>query len=74
MQHLPDAAVEALDHAIGLRVRRWGRAVPDAEVCAEVVELVPAGGPAFAQAEQAVGELFAIIVQYTVTTDPWAGW
>ena len=32
LQHLLDAAVEVLDHAICLRVRRWGEAVVDAEV------------------------------------------
>jgi hypothetical protein len=40
---------------------RRGEAVLDARVCAELVELVLAGGNAFAQAEQAVGELLAIV-------------
>ena len=61
LQHLLNAAVETLDHAIGLGVLRRSKAVFDAEVGAELIELVLAGGSALAQAEQAVGELLAII-------------
>jgi len=61
LQHLLDAAVEALDHAIGLGMLRRGKAMVDAQVGAEQIELVLAGGGAFAQAEQAVGEFLAII-------------
>jgi len=61
LQHLLDPSVETLDHAIGLGVLRRRQAVFDPEVIAEQVELMLAGGRALAQAEQAVGELFAII-------------
>ena len=63
-KHLLDAAVASLDHAIGLRVRRRGQAGLDAEVAAEQVERVLAGGCALAQAELAVGELFSVIRKY----------
>jgi Mrp family chromosome partitioning ATPase len=61
LQHLLDPAVEAFDHAVGLRVLWWGQTVFDAEVAAELIELVLASGAAFAQAEQSVGELLAIV-------------
>ena len=59
LQHILDPAVEAFDHAVGLRVHRRGQAVLDAEVGAQLVERVPAGGAAFVQPEQAVGEFLA---------------
>ena len=61
LQNLLDPAVEALDHAVGLRVLLRGQTVLDAEVVAEMIELVLASGVAFAKAEQSVGELFAIV-------------
>ena len=60
LQHLFDASVEALDHAVGLRMLWRGEAVFDAKVAAQLIKLVLAGGRALAQAEQAVGELLAI--------------
>ena len=42
---------------------RRGQTVFDAEVGAELVELVPAGSFAFAQTEQAVGEFLPVIGQ-----------
>ena len=56
LQHLLDPAVEAFDHAVGLRVLRQRQSVLDAKVTAKQVELVLAGGAALARAEQAVGE------------------
>ena len=61
LQHLLDAAVEALDHAVGLRVLRRGEAMFDAGIGAELIELVLAGGAAPAQTEQAVIELFPVV-------------
>ena len=61
MQDLLDPAIEPLDHAVGLRMLRRGQAVFDAEVVADTVELVLAGGAALAQTEQSAGELAAII-------------
>ena len=63
LQHLFDAAVATFHHAVGLRVRRRGQAMFDAVVGAKQIERVLAGGAAFAQTEQAVGELAAIIGQ-----------
>ena len=48
LQHLLDASVEAFDHAIGLGVLWRGEAVFDAEVAAELIERVLAGGRACA--------------------------
>ena len=47
LQHVLDPAVEALDHAVGLRMLRRGQPVFDAEVGAELIELVLACGNAF---------------------------
>jgi hypothetical protein len=43
---------------------RWGKALLDFHVGAQLVEFGLAGGSAPAQAEQAVGELFAIVRKY----------
>jgi len=59
LKHLLDPAVEAFDHAVGLRRFRWGQAVLDAQFGAELVEFVVARRGTLAQAEQAVGELLA---------------
>ncbi len=70
---LLDQAVETLDHAVRrgngppdrflirltLRVLRRGQAMLDAEVGAQLIELVLAGGGPFAQTEQVIGELLA---------------
>ncbi len=53
LQHLLDPAVAALGHAVGLEVPGRGQAMVDAEVGAEQVELVLAGGGPFAPTEQA---------------------
>ena len=64
LKHLFDPAVEAFDHAVGLGMLRWGQAVFDAEIGAELVELVPACCGAFAQTEQTVGEFLAVVRKY----------
>ena len=61
LQHLFDPAVEAFHHAVGLRVLRWGQAVFDVQLGAELVEFVPSAGAGLAQAEPAVGEFAAIV-------------
>jgi hypothetical protein len=74
LQHLLDPAVETLrcpamvclqtmrgGHAIGLRVLPGSQAMLDAEVTAQLIELMLAGGSALAQAKQAVGKLLAIV-------------
>ena len=69
LQHLLDPAIEPFDHAVGLRMLRRGQTMFDATFCAEQVELVPAGGAALVQTEQAVGELLAIIGEDGADTD-----
>ncbi len=83
LQHLLDPSVESLNHAarrgngppdgflirLTLRVLRRGQTVLDAEVNAEQVEFVLAGGGPFAQTEQAVGEFLAIIGQHRPDVD-----
>ena len=64
-----DAAVEEFDHAVGLGMRRRGEAVLDAEVGAKLIKRVLAGGAAFAQTEQPIGEFAAIIGQHRADAD-----
>ena len=73
LQHRLDAAVAAFEHAVRranrppdrflirltLRMRRRGQAVFDLQIAAQLIKRVPAGGAAFAQTEQAVGEFAA---------------
>ena len=63
LQDVLDAAVEPLDHAVGLGVHRRRKPVLDAELGAELVEHVSSGSGAFAQAEQPVGEGLSIVGQ-----------
>lgn len=64
---LADSAVEALNHAVGLRMARWNEAMFDRQVLTENVERVLAGGYAiaadrvFLSAGEAVGELAAVV-------------
>ena len=69
LKHLLDAAVEPLDHAVGLGVLRWGEAVFDAKVAAQQIEVVLAGGRALAQAEPPIGELLEVIGQHRSDVD-----
>ena len=64
LQDLLDPAVEALDHAVGLRPHRRREAVLDPEVRAEGVELVLSAGGALAQAEEPVGEGLSVVGQH----------
>ena len=62
-QHVADAAIEALDHAVGLGRLRRRQAVLDAQFGAqfgaELVKLIGAGWGARAWGKQPVGELFS---------------
>lgn len=60
-QHLGDTAIETLDYAVGLRRPGLGQTVLDAQGLAELVELVLAARLAVLGAEQAVGELLAVV-------------
>ena len=71
-KHLFDAAVEPLDHAVGLGVLRRGQAVFDAKVRAQLVERVLATGRAPAQAEQTVSELAQRAIEGAIGSSPMA--
>jgi len=62
-QHLGDTAIETLDHAVGLRRPGLGQTVLLPQGVAELVELVLATRLAVLGAEQAVGELLAVVGQ-----------
>ena len=62
-QQIGDATVEALDHAVGLRVLRLGQSMLDAQFSAELVEGVFPRRGTFARGDKAVGELLAIVGQ-----------
>ena len=62
LHDVADAAVKALDHAVGLRVSWRRQAVFDGQCCAHFIERVFAGG-LFGFAGKAVGELAAVIGQ-----------
>ena len=67
LQDILDPAVEPPNHAVGLRSHRRRQAVLDAEIVAEAVELVVAGGGgATVQTEEPVGKLPAIVGQHPV--------
>ena len=63
LQDVLNPAVKSLDHAVGLRRHRWRQAVVDIQNRAKLVELMFAGLGAFAQAKEAVGELFSVSVR-----------
>ena len=44
-------------------MHRWGKAVLDAQIGAQTVEIVLAGGGTLAQAEQAIRKLFSVICE-----------
>lgn len=60
LQDVLDPAVEALYHVVGLWMHRRCESMLDPDVSAEAVEIVVAGRGALAQAEEPVGELFAV--------------
>ena len=60
LEDVLDPAVEALDHAVRLGPHRRREAVLDAEIGAETVEVVRAGGGATAETEQPIGEFLAV--------------
>ena len=60
-QDLANAAVETLHHAVGLRRFRPGQPMLDAQLFAELVELVVTGGALGSRPEQPVRELLAVV-------------
>ena len=61
LQDVADAAIEAFHHTVGLRRPGLGQSVLDAQGLAELVELVRAARLTVLGAEQAVGELLAVV-------------
>ena len=61
-QDFADPAVEAFDHAVGLRVTRLGQAVFDVQCGTQPVKLMVATG-LFLFVEQPIGEFAAIICE-----------
>ena len=57
-----DAAVEALDHAVGLRMPGWAQAVLDAQRYAGKIEYMLTRR-SFGFAREAVGELTAVVCE-----------
>jgi hypothetical protein len=66
LQHILDASVEPLHHAVGLGPHLRGEAMFDTQIGTQAVELVCACSGPFAQTEQAIGELFPIIRENVV--------
>ena len=60
-QHLTDAAVEALDHAVGLGVTGLDETVLNPVFGTDLIEGVCPGGLPFAGGTEAVGELLAVV-------------
>ena len=70
LKHVFDPAVESLNHAVGLWMRRRGQTVFDAKVRAEQVELVFACRGAFAQTEETVSK-FPSVPDFIPPLDSW---
>lgn len=62
-QHLGDAAVEALDHAVGLGPARRDEAMFDAELGTALIKAVRPGRLTLAVGGEAVGEFFGVVGQ-----------
>ena len=67
-QQVGDAAVETLDHAIGLGTLGTGEPVFDAELGAQLVKDVFTRWRAFASGDETVGEFLAVIGQNRLDT------
>ena len=63
LEHVADAAIEALDHAIGFGRAGLGQAVLNTQLLAQLVKLVVPRGLALTRGKQAVRELLAAVGQ-----------
>ena len=63
LEHIGNAAIESLDHAIGSGRPGLGQSVLDAQLPAQLIELMVAAGFAFLAGKQAVRELLAVVGQ-----------
>ena len=62
-QHLADAAIEALDHTVSLRMTRLDEPVVDPVVIADAIEAMTPGWIAFARSAAAIRKRLAVIRQ-----------
>ena len=60
-QDLGDSAIEALHHAVGLRVSWRDQAVLDVRFLAHLVERMIAGGLAFSRSAETIGKLLPVV-------------
>ena len=70
-EHIGNAPIEALDHAIGSGRAWFGQAMFNAQGLAQLIKLMVARGLALTAGKQPVGELFAVVGQYFLHLD-WA--
>jgi len=63
LEYIGNAAIEALDHAIGARRSGLDQAVLDIEPPTRLVKHVPAAGFTFTAGKQPIGELLAVVGQ-----------
>ena len=63
-QHLANPSVEALHHAVSLRMTRLDESVFDPVVSADTIKTMTPGRVALAGGTKAIGKLFAIIGQH----------
>ena len=63
LEHIGNAPIEALDHAVGLRRPRLGQAVLDAQGLTQLIKLMRSTGLALSAAKQTVSELFSVVCQ-----------
>lgn len=71
-EHICNAPVEALDHAVGLWCSRLGQAMLNVQSLAQLVEFMAFTGLALTPGKQPVCELLAIVRQDLLYVD-WAG-
>ena len=63
LEHIGNAAIEALDHAIGARRSGFGQAELDIELLACLIKHVSTTGFRLAAGKQPIGELLAVVGQ-----------
>ena len=69
LEHIGNAPIEALDHAVGLRRPRLGQAVLDAQGLTQLIKLMRSTGLALSAAKQTVSELFSVVCQQLADFD-----
>ena len=70
-EHIGDAPIETLDHAVGSGRAWFGQAMFNVQGLAELINLMVVRGLTFTAGKLPVGELLAVVVQYFLDLD-WA--